>query len=314
MVSGEICPGPISPDTIFRIQSPIELRRRVPYDASPMEIVNRVSRMASITAKTLVTEVKIGLVQTSGAIHPCDLSLIRNAREMADLAVVSIFVNRLELSEEEYKNYPRDITADVDLLRSENIDYVFIPPEDEMYPPNFSTYIAVQKPDELGELPAVLLKGMATGTLKILHLTKPAYAFYAEQNAVQGAILRKMVRDLNISTEVVIAPASREASGLACSGRNRLLTESQSAAALVFHRSLRQAEQAVSSGERHPKRILAEISRTVETEPLAALDYAVILDPQMSEPVSRIESAVVIGVGGRIGNVSLRDAIVVETH
>ncbi len=278
-----------------------------------MEIVNRVSRMAAITAKTLVTDVKIGLVPTLGAINPAHLSLIRTARKMADLAIVSIFVNRLEFSsEEEYERYPRDITADVDLLRGENIDFLFIPPEEEMYPPDFSTYVEVQKPGGDAGSPAGLLRGMVTGALKILHLTKPAYTFYGDPDALQGAALRKMVRDFNISTEVVISPVERDPSGLAYSGRNRLLTEFQLAAAPIFNRSLRAAQDFITSGEVHAKKILAEMTRVAATEPLAKLEYAVVVDPELLEPVSRIQGTVIIGVGGKIGNVFLTDALLLE--
>ncbi len=269
--------------------------------------------MAAITAKTLVTDVKIGLVPTSGAIHPAQLGLIQTAHKMADLVVVSIFVNPLEFSsEEEYRQYPRDITADVDLLKPESVDYVFIPPEDEIYPSTFSSYVEVQR---LGGnpagLPPVFLRGLATGTLKMLHLTKPAYTFYGEPEALQGAILRKMVRDFNISTEVVTAPVPRDTSGLAYSGRNRLLGESQSAAAPVFYRSLRAAESAIASGETHAKKILAEIARVIATEPIAKLEYAVVADPELLEPVSKIQGTVIIAVGGHVGNVFLSDAILV---
>ena len=277
-----------------------------------MEIINRVSRMSSISAKTLITDVKVGLVPTSRAITPGHLSLVRTARNMADLVVVSIFVNRFEFSsEEECARYPRDLTADIDVLTRENVDYVFIPPEDEIFPPGFSTFVEVQASVESAGLPAILLKGFATGAVKMLHLAKPAFVFYGEQEAVQGAILRKMIRDLNISTEVVIAPAGRAASGLAYSGCNRLLTESESTAALVLCRSLNAAENAIASGETRPKKVLAEMARVMETEPLVKLEYAVVIDPGLVKPVSRIQGAVTVGVGGKIGNVFLSDAVVI---
>jgi len=269
--------------------------------------------MAAITAKTLVTDVKIGLVPTAGAINPGHLSLIQSARKMADLTIVSIFVNRLEFSsEEEYEQYPRDITADVDLLRQENVDFVFVPPEDEMYPPSFATYVEVQRSgSELAGLPPPFFKGVGTGALKVLHLTKPAYSFYGEQNALQAAILRKMVRDLNISTEVVISPVEREASGLAYSGSNRLLTDSQSTAAVIFYRSLLAAQNAIAAGESNSKKILAEMARILGMESRARLEYSVILDPDLLEPVSKIQDTVLIAVGGKVGNVTLSDAILV---
>jgi len=278
-----------------------------------MEIVNRVSRMAAIANKNLVTDVKTGLVPTSGAIHTGDLSLIRAARRMADLAVVSIFVNRLEFpGDREYEQYPRDITADVDLLRTENVDYVFIPQDDEMYPASFSTHVEVRKAGEAAGLPSALFSGMATGALKLLHLTKPSYVFYGEQDAVQAAILRRMIRDLNISAEVVVAPAGREPSGLSCSGRNRLLGEPQKAAAVVFHRCLRAAEDAIGGGETHAKKILAEMDRIFGEQPLVRLEYAVIIDPELLEPVSKIQGGVIVGVGGRIGDTFLTDAVSID--
>ncbi len=268
--------------------------------------------MAAITAKTLVTDVKIGLVPTAGALGPGHTSLIQAARKMADLVVVSIFVNRLEFpTEEEYRSYPRDITSDIDLLRHEHVDFIFIPPEEEMYPPSFSSHVEIGNISIPG-LPSFLSRGTPTGALKILHITKPAYTFYGEQDAIQAAILRKMVRDLNISTEVVIAPGAREESGMACSGRNRLLTEAQAAQATVFCRGLKAAKNAIISGETSSKKVLAAVAREIGAEPLAKLEYAVIMDSNLLEPVSKIDRTVVIGIGGKIGNVFLTDAYIVE--
>ncbi len=278
-----------------------------------MEIINRVSRMSSISAKTLVTDVKIGLVPTSGAIAPGQLILIQTARKMADLVVVSIFVNRFEFpSEEEFARYPRDLTADIDLLRRENVDYVFIPPEDEIFPPSFSTFVEVRPGKESEGLPSILLNGLATGTIKMLHLAKPSFVFYGEREAVQGALLRKVVRDLNISTEVVITPAGRGDAGVALSEYSRLLTESESTAALALSRSLNAAESAIASGETRPKKILAEVARFIEAEPLLKLEYAVVIDSELNAPVSRIQGTVIVGVGGKIGNHFLSDAIVID--
>ncbi len=269
--------------------------------------------MSSISAKALVTDVKIGLVPISGAIAPRHLSLIKAAHEMADLVVVSVFVNRFELSnEEEYMHYPGDLTADIDLLSRENVDYVFIPPEDDIFPPSFSTFVEVRLGKESAGLPSILLKGWATGAAKMLHLTKPAFVFYGEQEAVQGAILRKMVRDLNVSTAVVVVPDGPEGYGPAHSGFNCLLTESESAAALVLCRSLNAAENIIASGETRPKKVMAEVARVMETEPLVKLGYTVVIDPELIRPISKIQGTVIVGVGGKIGNCFLYGAIVVE--
>ncbi len=280
-----------------------------------MEIVNRVARMSAIAAKFHATDVKVGLVSTMGVIHPGHLSLIQTARQMTDLVVVSIFVNRLQfLTEEEYLQYPRDLTKDIDLLRHENVDYIFTPPEEEMYPSDFSTYVTV---DNFGQkLPglhqAAFFKGMTTSVIKMLHIVSPSFIFFGQKDGLQGAILRKMIRDLNFSTEVVVTPVVRDSSGLAYAARNYFLTDAQKIAASVIYRSLRTAETVVATGEIHSKKILGEIAKIVETEPQAKLEYAVIADPETLEPLPKIQRSALIGVGAMIGNTSLNDSILVE--
>lgn len=280
-----------------------------------MEIVNRVSRMSSIAAKVTSTDVKIGLVSTMGAIHPGHLSLIQTARKMTDLVVVSIFVNRLQfLNEDEYRNYPRDITKDVDLLRHENVDYIFTPPEDEMYPPDFSTYVEVENFGT--RLPGfhrgTYFRGMTTSILKMIHIVKPSFIFFGHKDGLQGAILRKMIRDLAINTEVVVTPVVRDASGLAYAARNYFLTDAERLAAPVIYRSLEAAQRAIATGETQSKRIVKEIAAVIEAEPLASLEYAVVVDPTTLEPLSKLETSALVGVGARIGQTSLNDSILVE--
>jgi pantoate--beta-alanine ligase len=280
----------------------------------PMEIVNRVSRMTAICTKLLDSQVKIGLVPTLGGIHPGHIDLIRIARKMTDLAIVSIFLNRLEfLTEEEYRKYQRDLTEDAELLRNENVDYVFIPPEDEIYPASFSTFVEVQKSgSELAGLPSAVYKGMATGSLKIVNITNPSFVFYSDKNGLHGAVIQKMFRDLNVHSEVVIHPVVRESSGLAHGGRNRLLTKVQKESASAVYRSLKAAEKAIAQGETQGKKVLAEITKVLGSEPLIKLEYAVIADPDTMEPISRIQGTSIVGVGCRIGITSLNDSIIIK--
>ncbi len=280
-----------------------------------MEIVSRVSRMSAISAKVSSADVKIGLVPTMGVIHPGHLSLIQTARKMTDLVVVSIFVNRLQfLTDEEYRKYPRDITRDVDLLRHENVDYVFTPCEEEMYPADFRTYVEVEN---LGQrLPglyrATYFKGMTTSVMKMLQIVKPAFIFLGQKDGLQGAILRKMIRDLNINTEVVVSPIARDPGGLAYAARNYLLAEPEKAAASVLFAGLQAAEAAVAAGETRAKKIIAEITQVILTEPQAKLEYAVVADPVSLEPLARIQGSALIAVGVMIGGTSLNDSLLVE--
>jgi len=280
-----------------------------------MEIVNRISRMSSISAKILASDVKIGLVSTMGAIHPGHIALIQAARKMTDVVVVSIFVNRLQfLTEEEYQQYPRDITKDVDILRGEDVDYIFTPQEEEMYPPDFSTYVRVENFGQKlsGLYRSTYFRGMTTSILKMIHVVKPAFLFFGQKDGLQGAVLRKMIRDLNSNTEVVVTPVVRDASGLAYAARNYFLTDPQKVAASVIYRSLDAAKNLIAGGESQAKKVVKEITGVVGSEPLATLEYALVADPESLEPVAKVQGPVLIAVGAKIGQTSLSDSLLVE--
>ena len=281
-----------------------------------MEIVNRLSRMSAISAKLISTEVQIGLVPTMGVIHPGHLSLIEAAREMTDLVVVSIFAHRmLFLNEQEYLKYPRDFTKDVDLLSQQNVDYVFSPAEEEMFPGNYSTYIQVEKFVEklTGSPQPAFWRGMTTTVLKMIHIVRPSFLFLGLKDALQGAILRKMIKDLSLGTEVVVTPVARHTSGLAYGTRNIFLTDAERAAASVLYRSLKSAEEAIAGGARQAKKIIREIKRVVESEPMAEFEYAFVADPEGLDPVGKIGGKVLIGLGARIGSTSLSDSLLAES-
>jgi pantoate--beta-alanine ligase len=280
-----------------------------------MEIVNRISRMSSICAKILASDVKIGLVSTMGAIHPGHISLIKTARKMTDVVVVSIFVNRLQfLTEEEYQKYPRDITKDVDILRGEDVDYIFTPQEEEMYPPDFSTYVQVENFGQKlsGLYRSTYFRGMTTSILKMIHIVKPAFLFFGQKDGLQGAVLRKMIRDLNTNTEVVVTPVVRDESGLAYAARNYFLTPSEKIAASVISRSLQAAKDLVTGGETQAKKIVKEITTVIGSEPQATLEYAVVADPESLETLAKIQGPALIAVGVKIGHTSLSDSLLVE--
>jgi pantoate--beta-alanine ligase len=279
-----------------------------------MEIVNRTARMSAITAKLRATDVTVGLVPTMGAIHPGHISLIQTARKMSDVVVVSIFVNRLQfLSDEEFKTYPRDITKDVDALKDIDVVYVFAPLNEEMYPPNFSTIVEVESTDWLPETyREAFFRGMTTNVMKLLHIVRPRFLFLGQKDAVQGAILRKMIADLNMDTEVVITPVVRDPSGLAYAARNCFLNESQTRAAAVIYRSLRAAEEAFADGELQAKKLIRAISSLVESEPLARLQYAAVVDPETLEPLSKVERSALLAVGATIGNTPLNDSVLID--
>ncbi len=280
-----------------------------------MELINRVARMSDISRKLLTADVKTGLVQTMGAIHPGHLSLIHTARRMTDVVVVTIFVNRLQfLTDTEYEQYPRDITKDVDILREENIDYIFTPPEEEMYPPGFSTYVVAEGLED--KIPGVhkitFFKGMTTSTMKMLQIVKPSFVFLGQKDGLQGAILRKMMIDLNTNTEVVVTPVVRDASGLAYAARNYFLGNAEKKAAAVIYRSLMAAESAIADGETQSRKIVKAITAVIASEPSAKLEYAVVVDPATLDAVAKIEGSALIGIGAMIGGTLLNDSLLIE--
>jgi len=280
-----------------------------------MEIIHRISRMSAISAKLASSDVQIGLVTTMGVIHPGHLCLIEAAHEMTDLVVVSIFANRLQfLSDEEYRKYPRDITKDVDLLGRHNVDYVFAPQEEEMFPRDFSTFVQVENFGKSfpGVQPPPHFRGLTTTALKMIHIVRPSFLFLGLKDALQGAVMRKMIRDLNLGTEVVVKPVARHESGLAYGMRNFFLTETETLAAAVIYRSLQAAQDAIARGERQAKRLILEITEVIGREPMARLEYAFVVDPESLEPVSKLRGAVLIGVGAQIGNTSLNDSWLAE--
>jgi pantoate--beta-alanine ligase len=192
-----------------------------------MEIINRRQRMASVARKTRREEDKtIGLVPTMGALHDGHLSLVREARRMCDVVVVSVFVNPTQFGPgEDFQKYPRDLTKDTTVLADYNVDYIFAPSVDEVYPRNFSTYVTVEGLSEQyeGASRPGHFRGVATVLAVLFNTVRPDFAFFGQKDAQQTLVVRRLVRDLAFDTEVVVLPTVREDSGLALSSRNAYL-------------------------------------------------------------------------------------------
>ena len=220
-----------------------------------MEIINRRQRMASVARKLRREEDKtIGLVPTMGALHEGHLSLVREARRMCDVVVVSVFVNPAQFGpSEDFERYPRDLTGDTSKLSDYNVDYIFAPPAEEIYPKNFATYVNVEGLSETMEGAARPghFRGVATVLTVLFNTVRPDFAFFGQKDAQQTLVVRRLVRDLALDTEVVVLPTVREQSGLALSSRNAYLTEEQRAAAGVLYRALSQAKEVYMEGERN---------------------------------------------------------------
>jgi pantoate--beta-alanine ligase len=178
---------------------------------------------------------RVGLVPTMGALHDGHLSLVRAARERCDVVVASIFVNPAQFGpQEDYRNYPRNLESDARGLAEEGVDVLFAPTAEEIYPPDFQTYVAVQELSQplCGKSRPGHFRGVATVVTKLLNIVQPGVAFFGRKDAQQGILIQQLVRDLNLPVEIVLCPIIREADGLALSSRNAYLSPDERQAAL----------------------------------------------------------------------------------
>ena len=283
-----------------------------------MEIINRRQRMGSVARKIRREQDKsIGLVPTMGALHEGHLSLVKEARQMCDIVVVSVFVNPAQFGpKEDYALYPRDLTRDTALLTDYNVDYIFAPTVEEMYPRGFSTYVTVEGlSDQLeGVSRPGHFRGVATVVTVLLNTIRPDFAFFGQKDAQQSLVIKRLVRDLAFETEIVVLPTVREDSGLAMSSRNAYLSESEHDAAQVIRRALLSARDAYKSGERSAGKLVDLVRRTVEAEPRARLDYVNVSDAESLEKLDKLdEQTILIAIAVFIGKTRLIDNIVLNS-
>jgi pantoate--beta-alanine ligase len=282
-----------------------------------MEIINRRQRMSSVARKIRRDQDRsIGLVPTMGALHEGHLSLVREARRMCDVVVVSVFVNPTQFGpSEDYEHYPRNLTKDTALLTDYNVDYIFAPAPEEIYPRDFSTYVNVGGLSKLleGETRPGHFRGVATVVAILLNTVRPDFAFFGQKDAQQALIIKRMVRDLAFDTEIVVLPTVREDSGLAISSRNLYLGPEEKESASVIHRALKQAKETFKKGERHASK-LAEIVRTnIESEPRVRVDYVSVVDAETLEKVDKLDDRpTVIAVAAYVGKTRLIDNTVLN--
>lgn len=276
-----------------------------------MEIINRRQRMSSLARKLRRENKTIGFVPTMGALHEGHLSLVKEARQMSDIVIVSIFVNPTQFNQQEdFNKYPRDLTADAALLTDYQVDYIFAPEASEIYGENFSTYVYVENLTETleGASRPGHFRGVATVVTILFNTIRPDYAFFGQKDAQQVSVIKRLTQDLGFDTEIVLAPIVREESGLAMSSRNARLSDDERQKASVIYKSLRAAKKAVRNGERNALKISELVRQTLETEPLAQTDYVSIVDNVTLEPLEKIgENEALLVVAVNFGNVRLID-------
>jgi pantoate--beta-alanine ligase len=257
----------------------------------------------------------IGLVPTMGALHEGHLSLVREARRRCGVVVVSLFVNPRQFNDAgDLAVYPRDEARDAEQAAGLGVDYLFAPPVDEVYPDGFATTVSVSGLTE--DLEGASrgrghFDGVTTVVAKLLNMVGPDIAFFGQKDAQQVAVVRRMVRDLNIPVEIQTCPTVRDPDGLALSSRNVLLPDSDRRRATALHRALRLVESAIADGRRDPD-AATEDARAELAEAGVEPEYLSIVSAETMEPVQRIEGDVLVVTAARIGAVRLIDNVPVS--
>jgi pantoate--beta-alanine ligase len=255
----------------------------------------------------------VGFVPTMGYLHAGHMSLVARAKAECATVGASIFVNPTQFGpNEDLSRYPRDMPRDLGLLEAAGVDFVFAPEPAEMYPPGFDLSIAV------GGVTGVLegavrpghFAGVATVVAKLFNIIQPTRAYFGQKDAQQSVVIRKLVRDLNIPVEVVVAPTVREADGLALSSRNSYLTPEQRVVAPVIFRALSEAKRRFDAGERDAG-VLRDATRdTIAAEPQMRLDYVSAADPLTLRELETVERQALVSVAVRLGATRLIDNLI----
>lgn len=280
-----------------------------------MQTIHTVEWMRQVAADARRKEHILGLVPTMGALHEGHLSLIREAQKQCSPVVVSIFVNPKQFGPaEDFKKYPRTLESDREMLEKLGVDYLFAPSAEEIYPHGFRTAVLVEGLDDRleGKSRPGHFRGVATVVLKLFEIAQPRFAFFGRKDAQQILIIGQMVRDLNLSVEIVRCPIVREPDGLALSSRNAFLKDGEREAAVALYRSLQAAREDIRSGERNPAEILAHLRKVIDAEPRVSLDYAEIADARTLEPLMTLSRDAYVLIAARVGGTRLIDNALVE--
>jgi pantoate--beta-alanine ligase len=278
-----------------------------------LQQVETIAAMKTAGRSVIRAGKSLGLVPTMGALHDGHLSLVRASKSQCDVTAVSIFVNPLQFGPtEDLEKYPRTLERDTALLHELGVDLLFVPQIAEMYRLGAKTYVDVtdlsSKLDG-GSRPGHF-RGVSTVVCKLFEIVRPDRAFFGQKDAAQVALLRKMVRDLDMDVEIVVCPIVREPDGLALSSRNVYLNTEQRKQALVLSRSLQRVKAAVDAGERDAARLAAIGTQVIALEPGARLDYFAIVDADTLEPVDAVSRGTLIAVAAWVGATRLIDNIV----
>jgi pantoate--beta-alanine ligase len=275
-----------------------------------MKIIESIREMQDAADALRKEGRQVAFVPTMGYLHEGHLALVRRARQLADVVVVSIFVNPIQFGpKEDLARYPRDFERDRKMLEAETTDIIFSPDYREMYPEGYHTYVQVQALEDhlCGLTRKGHFVGVATVCTKLFNIVKPHYAVFGQKDYQQLAIIQKMVRDLNQDLEIVPYPTVREEGGLAMSSRNTYLSGEERDKALSIYASILRLKEVFAAGERAARRLKDEAERVLRSKDGVEIEYVSISDPETLEELETVTHSSVYAVAVRVGATRLID-------
>jgi pantoate--beta-alanine ligase len=275
-----------------------------------MNIVHSIKDLREEVRNWRKKGLSVGFVPTMGYLHEGHGALIKRASEENDKVIVSIFVNPIQFGpNEDFERYPRDMERDSKIVAECGGHLIFNPSPSEMYTDNFSTYVDVERLTEglCGSKRPGHFKGVCTVVTKLFNIVQPDKAYFGEKDAQQLAVIKRMVRDLDMPIEIISCPIIREEDGLAKSSRNAYLNPEERKAALILYKSLEDAKIALNKGERNASKVKNIIIDKLNSEPMARIDYVEIVDSLSLKPVSDINTDILVAIAVFIGKTRLID-------
>lgn len=275
-----------------------------------MKVFNSVKKMHSLSERLRLKGTRIAFVPTMGYFHEGHLHLMKEAKGMADRVVVSIYVNPTQFGpKEDFSKYPRDLDRDLKMAQSVGVDVVFYPPDKEMYPEGYQTYVDVEKVTRnlCGMSRQGHFRGVTTVCNKLFNIVKPHIAVFGKKDFQQFITVKRMVDDLNMDLQIIGLPTVREADGLAMSSRNKYLKKNERPSALTLFKALKLAQKLYYEGERKASVIINEVEKLIRKSAFTAIDYIQICDTKTLNDVEKIKNQAVIALAVKVGTTRLID-------
>ena len=281
-----------------------------------MKIVKTVAEVREIVAAWRKEGLTVGLVPTMGFLHAGHQSLIAKSVEQNDRTVVSDFVNPTQFGpNEDLASYPRDLERDAQLCEETGADIIFNPEPSEMYPEGFVSFVDMNGLTNhlCGLSRPVHFRGVCTVVSKLFNIVTPDRAYFGQKDAQQLAVIKRMVKDLNMPLQIVGCPIVREADGLAMSSRNTYMNAEERKAALILSKSIKLGEQMVKDGERNAAKITGAMKELIQSEPMAEIDYVELVNGLTMESIDEVKGEVLCAIAVKInGKVRLIDNFIAE--